>query len=127
MGAESSRGQKATQQAGTVGRNQMMNERFVLVVSFWLKDGDLTRFEAFERDAALRMVTYGGRIERAIRIDEYDGKADHPFEVHIVSFPDRSAFRAYQQDPDTHNLASLRSEVISRSSVLAGYDVEIYA
>ena len=104
-----------------------MNERFVLVVSLWIKDGDVTRFEALERDAALRMAKYGGRIERAIRIYEYDEKADHPFEIHVVSFPDRSAFRAYQEDPDTHNFASLRSEIISRSSVLAGYDVEIYA
>jgi len=105
----------------------MMNERFVLAVNLWLKDGDVTRFEAFERDAALRMAKYGGHIERAIRIDEYDGKADPPFEVHVVSFPDRSAFRAYQEDPNTHNLASLRSEIISRSSVLAGFDVEINA
>jgi hypothetical protein len=73
------------------------------------------------------MAKYGGRIERAIRIiDEYDRKADHPFEIHVVSFPDRSAFRAYQEDPDMHNLASLRSEIISRSNVLAGYDVKAY-
>jgi hypothetical protein len=65
----------------------MMNERFVLVVSLWLKDADAARFEAVERDAALRMAKYGGRIERAIRIIvEYDGKADHPFEIHVVSF-----------------------------------------
>jgi len=105
----------------------MMNGKLVLVVNLWLKDANVARFESFEREAARGMAKYGGRIERAIRLDDSSRNADHPFEIHVVSFPDESAFIAYQEDPDTRKLASSRSEVIANTSVLLGRDVEAYA
>jgi hypothetical protein len=75
-----------------------MNGRFVLMVSLWLKDVDVTRLEAFERDAALRMAKYDGRFERAIRMNENGIGAGHPLEIHVVSFPDESTLRAYQEE-----------------------------
>ncbi|MCI0348299.1 MAG: hypothetical protein L0Z53_02645 [Acidobacteriales bacterium] len=105
----------------------MMNGRLVLVVSLWLKDANITRFETFEREAARGMAKYGGRIERAIRLDDSRRHADQPFEIHIVSFPEECAFVAYQEDPDARKLASSRSEVIANMSVLFGRDVEAYA
>ena len=104
-----------------------MNGRLVLVVSLWLKDANVVRFETFERETARRMAKYGGRIERAIRLDGSPQKADHPFEIHVVTFPDESAFIAYQEDLDTQQTASSRSEVIANTSVLFGRDVEAYA
>lgn len=49
------------------------------MVSLWLKDVDVARLEAFERDAALRMAKYDGRFERAIRMNENGIGAGHPF------------------------------------------------
>lgn len=43
-----------------------MNGRLILIVSLWLKDLNVTEFEAFEREAARNMAKYGGQIERAI-------------------------------------------------------------
>ena len=105
----------------------MMNGRLVLIVSLWLKDVNVAQFETFEREAARRMAKYGGRIERAIRLDDSSRMEDHPFEIHVVSFPDESSFAAYQEDPDARRLASSRSKLIANSVVLFGRDIEVYA
>ena len=104
-----------------------MNGRLLLIVSLWLKDANVAQFETFEREAVRRMSKYGGRIERAIRIDDSSRMDDHPFEVHVVSFPDESSFVAYQEDSDTQGLASSRSALIANSVVLFGRDIEVYA
>lgn len=104
-----------------------MNGRLILVVSLWLKDANIAGFEAFERKAVRLMAKHGGRIERAMRADDQSRKLDDPFEVHVVSFPDEAAFLAYREDPDVRLLASERAEVISKSTILMGRDIETYA
>lgn len=105
-----------------------MRDRLILVVSLWLKDSNREGFEAFERQAAGIMARYDGRMERVIRLDsDPDGPGgQHPFEVHLVSFPDRSAWTAYQQDPDTRALALWRGEVIARTVIHTGRDQDPY-
>ena len=103
-----------------------MNERHILIVSLWLKNNDVSAFEAFERQAAKAMAEYDGRIERAIRISctEYEG--DSPFEIHIVSFPNAAAFQMYRQSSESRNLAVVRDSIISKAVVIAGGDVKAY-
>ncbi len=101
-----------------------MDEQMVLVVSLWLRDGDVAGFEAFERQAARLMARHGGRIERAIRRGA--GSPDDPFEIHIVTFPTPAAFAAYRADPDTSMLAPLRETLIARTTIVAGHDVQGY-
>ena len=103
-----------------------MDEQLVLVVSLWLRDGDVPGFEEFERQAARLMARHGGRIERAIRRSAGAGSPDDPFEVHIVTFPTPAAFAAYRADPDTSLLAPLRETLIARTMIVAGHDVEGY-
>ena len=103
-----------------------MAEPLVLLASLWLKDGDVAGFEAFERRAAAVMARHGGRIERAIRVDRATVPADAPFEIHVVSFPDRAAFDAYRADPATQALAAQREAVIARTVVLVGKDAVPY-
>lgn len=103
-----------------------MNEQLVLVVSLWLRDGDVAGFEEFERQAARLMARHGGRIERAIRRDAQAGSPDDPFEIHIVTFPTPAAFDAYRADPDTGMLAALRETIIARTAIVAGHDVDSY-
>jgi len=104
-----------------------MNERHILVVSLWLKNNDVSAFEAFERKAAKAMAEFDGRIERAIRISGTEHEGDRPFEVHIVSFPSAEAFQLYRQSSESRNLAVVRDSVISKAVVLTGSEVKAYA
>jgi len=103
-----------------------MNHRHTLVVSLWLKNGDIDRFEEFERAAVRIMAKHGGLIERAMRIGR-SNVADAPFEIHVTSFPDVAAYAAYQDDPETRELAALRGAVIARTVTHAGTEVHHYS
>ena len=104
--------------------------RYVRVVSLWIHPGQEAAFEQFEREAARIMARHGGRIDSAVRIDPAGsggGRAgDSPFEVHIVSFPDRPAADSHAADPETVKLRLRRAEIISRTEVLEGYEAGPY-
>lgn len=99
-----------------------MSAPFVLVASLWVRDGRVAEFEAYERKAARIMRRHGGSIERAIRIDAAHTPSGAPFEVHIVSFPDRARFDAYRADRELIALAAEREAVIAKTVVLTGSD-----
>ncbi|MFN8444769.1 MAG: hypothetical protein U0175_28545 [Caldilineaceae bacterium] len=101
-----------------------MHNKLTLLVQLWLKDGNVTGFEAFEGKAATIMAMHGGTIERVIRLDGSDPAA--PFEVHWVSFPDEQAFAAYRADPAVLALAQERAAVIERTVVWYGVAVASY-
>ena len=101
-----------------------MRDRYVRVVSLWIHPGQEAAFDAFERDAARIMGWHGGRIEQAVRVAA--GRAGDPFEVHVVSFPDRAAADSYAADPETVELRTRRAEIISRTEVLEGHPAGPY-
>jgi len=101
-----------------IARLARARPRLELLVSLWLKGGDVAGFEAFERRAAQRLARHGGRIERALRSAPAHPGADEPFEVHLVSFPDRRAYEAWRADAETRALAPVRDTVIARSEIL---------
>ncbi len=104
-----------------------MSERYILIVSLWLKNNDISGFEALERQAAKAIDKFDGRIERAIRISGTEYEGDRLFEIHIVSFPNAEAFPMYRQSSESRNLAVVRDRVISKSVVLAASEVKAYA
>ena len=72
----------------------MSELRYVRVVSLWLHPGQEAAFEAFEREAARIMAGMaGGSILRSGSRPAGQGIA--PYEVHVVSFPDRAAADSY--------------------------------
>ena len=103
-----------------------MNGRYFLVVSLWLRNNDVAAFEAFERQAAKAMVKFDGRIERAIRISSGGYEGEGPFEVHIVSFPNESAFQMYRQSSESKTIAEARENVISKTVIHPGKEVATY-
>lgn len=103
-----------------------MNDRHILIVSLWLKNNDVSAFEAFEHRAAEAMAKFDGRVERAIRIAGAQHEDDRPFEIHIVSFPNEAAFQRYRQSAESRNLAPIRDSVILKTVVVAGSDVGAY-
>ena len=101
-----------------------MNDRFIRIVSLWIHPGQEGAFEAFEREAVRIMARHGGRIDRAIRMTGQETNA--PFEVHLVSFPDRAAADSYAGDPDTAKLRKNRAAIIARTEVLDGQEAGPY-
>ena len=104
----------------------MSESRVNLVVSLWLKKEDVAAFESFERAAASVMAKHGGRIEHVTRLVEAQ-RSDAPFEVHVVSFPDWSAFEAYRADPAFKLLLPRRERLIARTEIWRGEQRETYA
>jgi len=104
-----------------------MRSPFVLVASLWVREGRVAEFEASERKAARIMRRHGGSIERAIRIDPGNAPSDAPFEVHIVSFPDRARFDAYRADRELIGVAAERDAAIAKTVVLTGPNAAAYA
>jgi hypothetical protein len=109
-------------EAGLVNKS-MMKTRFYVVVGLWIDARGIEAFEAFERRAVAIMSRYEGRIEKAFRCSEADRAAGDPFEVHIVSFPNESAFQAYRDDEETRDLASLRAALIERTVIWRGEEI----
>jgi len=106
-----------------------MPERFVLVVQLWIHPGQEAAFDMFEREAARLMARHGGRIDRAIRIRPAERARDDastPYEIHLVSFPDKVAWEAYGADPETLKLRQKRGEIISRSALMHGREAGPY-
>jgi uncharacterized protein (DUF1330 family) len=101
-----------------------MTGRHVRIVSLWIHAGQEQAFEAFEREAAAIMGRHGGRIDQAVRTAGQG--ADAPFEVHIVSFPDRTAADSYASDPATLELRNRRDAIIARTEVLEGWEAGPY-
>jgi antibiotic biosynthesis monooxygenase (ABM) superfamily enzyme len=95
-----------------------MAERYALVVSLWIYPGKEAEFEAFEAEAARIMARHGGRIDGAVRMEA--GQGDHPFEVHLVSFPDRFAHQSYLSDPEAFARKPLRAGIIARTEAAIG-------
>ena len=102
-----------------------MADTYIRIVSLWIHPGQEAAFEAFEREASRIMTLHGGRIERAIRIAGQEA-ADAPFEVHVVSFPDRAAADSCAGDPETRNLRSRRAAIIARTEILEGQEAGPY-
>lgn len=94
-------------------------DRHVRIVSLWLHPEQAAAFEAFEREAARIMERHGGRIDTAVRcLPVVTGV--QPFEVHVVSFPDRAAAESYALDPETLALHPVRAKIIARTEVIEG-------
>lgn len=107
-----------------------MGERYIRVVSIWIHKGQEAAFEAFEREAVRRMARHGGRIDAAVRtaqLGESPGPESlAPYEVHVVSFPDKAAADAYAADPETQALQEKRATIIALTTAIAGREVGPY-
>ncbi|MDP3736087.1 MAG: hypothetical protein Q8R02_01780 [Hyphomonadaceae bacterium] len=108
-----------------------MAGRYVRLVSIWIHKGQEAAFEAFEREAVVRMAAHGGRIDAAVRTSPTGlatGPEDAtPYEIHVVSFPDKAAMDAYASDPATLVLQEKRATIISLTLVMTGREAGPYA
>jgi antibiotic biosynthesis monooxygenase (ABM) superfamily enzyme len=92
-----------------------------IVVKLWIRRGLEAEFEAYERKVSRVMARYGGVIERAIRTSRAaNDESDEPFEVHLLSFPARDLYDAYQDDPERRSLSGERGRIIIKTDIFVG-------
>ena len=101
-----------------------MESTLVLVVALYVNPGRQAEFAEYESAASRIMRRYKGTIERRIGFTPADG--DHPDEVHVVTFPDHTAFEYYRLDPELAALAELRSRAIRLTTIWSGADRPIH-
>jgi GNAT superfamily N-acetyltransferase len=90
-----------------------------LVAILTVRREALHEFRAFERHAAAIMRAHGGRIERTVVVAA-EPASSLVKEIHLVTFPDEPAFRAYRSDPRLAELAHLREVSVVATQVLIG-------
>lgn len=93
---------------------------------FRINDERLAEFENYERQAAKLLEKHGGRIERAVRVENSTNAEDAPFEIHFVSFPNEQKFADYLADSEMRQMADLRGQVIVRTVIFSGFDANFY-
>jgi antibiotic biosynthesis monooxygenase (ABM) superfamily enzyme len=99
-----------------------------IVVRLWVRGGLEAEFEAYERKVSRIMARYGGVIERAIRTSRApDDGSDEPFEVHVLKFPSRDLYDAYQDDAERRSLRDERAGIITKTDSLVGTPGPAYA
>jgi uncharacterized protein (DUF1330 family) len=101
--------------------------QFYVVIALWIHPGQAASFEAYEQKAAKIMRRYGAKIERTVRLSEADPiSVDPPFEVHVLSFPEKAAFASYRNDDELKSLALDRAAAIRLSTIWTGSDGPAY-
>jgi len=86
---------------------------------------DFNAFDQFEKQASLIMGKYNGRIISAFETEHNsDGSGQ---EVHVLEFPSEEAFGEYRKDTALADLANLREQAISGTSVELSLCIKQYA
>ena len=94
-----------------------------ILVKLDVKDFDA--FDRFEKQASLIMGKYDGRIISAFETERHsDGSGQ---EIHVLEFPSEEAFGEYRKDPVLADLAYLREQAISNTSVEVSLRIKEYA
>jgi hypothetical protein len=90
-----------------------------LVAILTVRRAQVEGFRTFERHAAAVMAAHGGRIERTVVVP-VDDAPELLREIHVVTFPDARAFRAYRDDPRLTEHAALREAAVVSTEVFVG-------
>jgi antibiotic biosynthesis monooxygenase (ABM) superfamily enzyme len=99
----------------------MATPSLYILVRLWIHTGLEAEFEAYERKVSRIMARYGGVIERTIRTSKAsDDGSDEPFEVHVLKFPSRGHYDAYQDDAERRSLSGERAGIITNTDILVG-------
>ena len=105
----------------------MSSPPLYILVRLWIHRGLEAEFEAYERKVLRIMARYGGVIERAIRTSRAsDDEPAEPFEVHVLRFPSRDLYNAYQDDAERRSLSDERARIIANTDIFVGASVPTY-
>jgi len=81
----------------------------------YVQPGKEKEFLAFEANVLPLLKEHDGKIVQRIRPTEesfIEGESNKPYEVHVVTFPDSSALKAYSEDPRRTLFLALKEQSI---------------
>ena len=87
---------------------------------------DEASFKEFESKAIKIMQKHNGKLISAFRPNKKESTLNNIFEVHYLEFPDIVAFNNYKSDPGHNELKELRSNGISKTSVIVSGEKVVY-
>jgi uncharacterized protein (DUF1330 family) len=91
----------------------------LLIVLITIRRDELAIFRNYEHAAAGVMARHGGRIERAYVLED-DGA--YVRELHVVRFPDDTAFEAYRRDPALTARSADRTRAVISTEIWPAQD-----
>ncbi|WP_128546974.1 DUF1330 domain-containing protein [Larkinella soli] len=89
----------------------------------FVKAGQEAAFHAFEDQVLPLLERHQGELILRLRSPASSVLATtvgHPYEVHLVSFPDREQFEAYRDDPERLQYMALKDESVGRVLLIEG-------
>jgi uncharacterized protein (DUF1330 family) len=86
---------------------------FTIIVHIWATDGNLERLEAFEKEAWRCIHAHQGTLLTAFRPKRTSDT--QPDEIHVLQFPDETAFQKLLDDPAYQALADQRNKAQSHA------------
>ena len=95
--------------------------RVAIIARLIVSRDALAEFRAFETAAAAIMRGHGGRIEQTVVLDASDSSPTLT-EVHIVTFPNASAYAGYRDDPALAQLQPVRARAVVSTQVEIGVE-----
>ena len=95
-----------------------------VIVLLEAKDADA--LQAFEKQAVEIMKKYDGKLVAAFEPDVSESSSSNIAEVHYLQFLTIEAFRKYRADPQHIELAELRKEAISSTTVFVSGRIKDY-
>lgn len=98
-----------------------MTNQWHVVLEVYLKDGQQTNFEDYERKVLPLLANYGGSLVSAIRPSSKI--AGTPDELHVITFPSKEAFEAYKQNPKRAEFSPIFQQAVEKVRLIEGEDI----
>jgi hypothetical protein len=89
----------------------------------FIKEGKESSFHFFEDLVLPLLDRYDGKLLYRVRptiSSVVSTTLGHPYEIHLVSFPDRKSFEGYRDDPERSGHMRLKNESVERVMLIEG-------
>lgn len=89
----------------------------------FVKPGQETVFQQFEDRVLPLLAHFNGKLIYRVRPAEsavITTTLGHPYELHLVTFPTRTDFEAYRDDPQRLQFLELKNQSIERVILIEG-------
>jgi uncharacterized protein (DUF1330 family) len=111
---------RATESRDEPAQSHGVSEPLVVVATLTVRRAMHDRFREYEKSAVRIMAKYGGSLERTVVEENGDGETIR--EVHLLRFPSRQAFDAYNTDSERLRLSAERNDVIVATEIVVGHE-----
>ncbi len=98
----------------------------ILVAILTVKKEAIDAFREYETHAAEIMKNFDGRIERTVVVQQ-DCSSNLMKEIHVVTFPDETAYVSYRQDKRMVKFSYLRDQSVVHTEIFVGEEGPRYS